>query len=285
MRLAAVIAGLVTSPHFTVIAEEAGSQALLKVLAENRRGIPSGVRILGGHETTIAAHPWQVALVSTAVAANDKSQFCAGSIIAPRWVLTAAHCVDGGTTPAQIAILTGTASLLAGGTRVTVVPNNGIVVHDKWNPKNNDFDIALIHVEADLGGQAIVGFNSKDVSPNTTQTLIVTGWGSQSATSATGTNILQEVFVPYQSQDTCNKKGSYDKQVTQNMFCAGSTSGDTCVKDSGGPATFATPAQTKLIGIVSWGGPCGVPLKFGVYTRISQFVMWVNANSGGEVSW
>lgn len=42
--------------------------------------------IVGGYETTIEEHPWQVSLQLYS------SHRCGGSIIGDRWVLTAAHC-------------------------------------------------------------------------------------------------------------------------------------------------------------------------------------------------
>lgn len=45
-------------------------------------------RIVGGYETSIEQHPWQVSLIDGA------SHSCGGSIIGNQWVLTAAHCTQ-----------------------------------------------------------------------------------------------------------------------------------------------------------------------------------------------
>jgi len=44
--------------------------------------------------------------------------------------------------------------------------------------------------------------------------------------------------------------------------------------DSGGPLVFSDPSdQHTLVGIVSWGKGCGIPMQPGVYTDVSR--AWV----------
>jgi secreted trypsin-like serine protease len=266
---------------------EVGSAPLKKVLAAHRAGQLRDGRIVGGHDTTIAAHPWQVAIVAAGIP-NNLAQFCGGSIIAPRWVLTAAHCVDGGTKPEQISILTGTASLLSEGKRIDIVAG-GILINKDWDLDTHEADIALLHAKEDLGGKAISG-PKPDSDEKDGQDLVITGWGGLDwKQNPPRTNILQEAPVKFISRDLCNQKVSYNHRVTNSMFCAGDyVNGgfDSCGGDSGGPAATSSSPDARLVGIVSWGDEhCGEPKKPEIYTRASQFIPWLRDKTGGEVKW
>ena len=50
------------------------------------------IRIVGGQETEVNEYPWQVGISS---ATSSTNFFCGGSIVSDKWVLTAAHCIDG----------------------------------------------------------------------------------------------------------------------------------------------------------------------------------------------
>jgi secreted trypsin-like serine protease len=247
---------------------------------------PPKARIIGGHNSDFLMNSWQVALLAANRPDNRDAQFCGGSVVAPRWVLTAAHCVDQGTSSDQVAVLTGTASLLVGGERRQVL-HNGILVHEKWNLVPHDSDIALIHVASDLLGDSIHGLAAGEQEPSVGQLVRVTGWGAlawhQTATVLT----LQEIDdLPYVSPVTCNLPVSYDGKITANMICAGFENGraDACTGDSGGPATAVIAANRRIIGIVSWAIGCGFPKYYSVYTRLSQFRDWIKQKTNGEVT-
>ncbi len=160
-------------------------------------------------------------------------------------------------------------------------------MHERWDKISHNFDIAIIHVMSDLNGKAIRGVDPDEKEIQEGQLITVTGWGALSWHHSSGTNDLQVMSVPYVSRTVCNAPASYNRRITENMFCAGKKEGgsDACQGDSGGPATTQNLAGAELIGVVSWGEGCGFPKKYGVYTRVSQFSFWVRTSTEGAVQW
>ena len=64
-----------------------------------------GTRIVGGTNAKPGAWPWQVTMDYKGYAA--KPHWCGGSIIAPQWIVSAAHCFDYGVDPDQYTIVAG----------------------------------------------------------------------------------------------------------------------------------------------------------------------------------
>ncbi len=67
------------------------------------------------------------------------------------------------------------------------------------------------------------------------------------------------------------------EKVSNGMFCAGDLEGqiDACQGDSGGPAIAQVQGRMTLFGITSWGYGCGRPNKPGVYTKVREYVKWI----------
>lgn len=58
-----------------------------------RCGYKPNVRIVGGTEAPQGAWPWQAQLRD--IYASRDEQYCGGTLVAPQWLVTAAHCVTG----------------------------------------------------------------------------------------------------------------------------------------------------------------------------------------------
>ena len=62
------------------------------------------------------------------------------------------------------------------------------------------------------------------------------------------------------------------------MFCAGylEANMDACSGDSGGPFVVTYRDTAFLLGVVSWGEQCAAKGKYGVYTRLGNFLSWIH---------
>ena len=232
-----------------------------------------GGKVIGGVEALPGQAPWQVALGDALIPEPERDAFCGGSIIGDLWVLTAAHCVDADTLASDVAVVHGTVNLDQAGERRRVTQ---IIVHPAYHKSTKDNDIALLRLDRPIGGAVPLTDVPLDASLTERTSVTVTGFG---ATYEDGpmTKQLRILSVPFVSRETCNLRVAYDGEVSENMICAGYELGgrDSCQGDSGGPLTAPRNGQAALVGVVSWGWGCAQANRYGVYTRVANYLDWI----------
>lgn len=246
-------------------------QQLLRQLVGKQQSSQEIVRpmIVGGTEAEEGVHPFQVALVAKSFDRDDyQDQFCGGSLVAERIVVTAAHCVDFITDPGfEVQVLVKARMLDGSGERVDI---KRIHVHPAYDETYLDYDVAVLELETPVTGVPFARLASR---PPTTggAVLRVTGWGTLSDLPKPESPIaLQKVDVPFvpRTDDYCGDLFG----ITPRMLCAGNAGVDSCRGDSGGPLTINSGAGfTELVGIVSWGPVCAAPDLPGVYTNVAEY--------------
>ncbi|XP_020649890.2 duodenase-1 [Pogona vitticeps] len=213
--------------------------------------------IIGGHEAKPHSRPYMAILKS------DEGYMCGGTLIAPQWVMTAAHCMM------EYTVVLGAHNVYHMEKSQQVIGVKSYHMHPGYddNTYANDMLLLKLDFEASLNKdvQIMPLPKSRSDLPEGTPCSIA-GWGLIDKDETTST--LFEANVTIYNRRKCKAFYPY---LEDGMICAGSYNQmrDTSQGDSGGPMI----CRGVVHGVVSYG----YNSPPGVYARVAYYLRWIES--------
>ncbi|XP_051007564.1 anionic trypsin-2-like [Acomys russatus] len=147
-----------------------------------------------------------------------------------------------------------------------------IIKHRNFNSRTLNNDIMLIKLSSPVTLNARVSTVALPTFCARAGTwCLISSWDNTLNFGVNNPDLLQCLDGPVLSQADC--VASYLGEITMNMICVGFLEGgkDFCQGDSGGPVV----CNGELQGIVSWDYGCAQKDNPGVYTKVCNYVSWI----------
>ncbi|XP_032671112.1 transmembrane protease serine 9-like [Odontomachus brunneus] len=226
--------------------------------------------IVGGSRAISGQFPYQISL------RRNGLHLCGGSIIGPKHIVTAAHCVED-MEQSSLTVVTGSISSRPGHGQkheiecIQVHPGYTGLQRDGWKD-----DICVITLKKPItmsNVQNVISLASRDYATGSYRGVI-SGFGKTSVNSDVSPDLLY-ASVNILSRKACtdaHPKRSWNGAFTnENHICTMEQHGiGACQGDSGGPLVI----NGELCGVTSWVVPCAMGYP-DVFTAVYPYLSWI----------
>ncbi|PWI33747.1 serine protease [Vibrio albus] len=241
--------------------------------------------VVNGTQASESEVPWQAYITIAEYA-------CGGTIIADKWVLTAAHCVEG-YSASQITVYVGSSDLTSLSMQTIAVST--MTVNPGYSSSTSINDIAILELAHSIASPAqpikLMSVSEQaeadlEFDLATSDNLFLSGWGYTNADRTASSTDLMKVLLDGVSDDACaDAWGVSSSGISAYFLCANSADSEgACNGDSGGPLVWqnknnASDADKgyRLAGLVSFGPTeqCAMTQYPDVYTQVSSQLSWI----------
>jgi trypsin len=224
-----------------------------------------------GKRTTTDQAPWVAAIEDP-----DGFQFCGGTVISKRFVLTAAHCVVD-STPGSLRVVVGRTDLRTDDGAVYRVDD--VWVHPKYQPVAMRVDLALLLLHSDVTTERLPLATRHHHDDLPEQLASVYGWGR--VDGMTDSPILHTTDLKIDELPACDPYTQPEERARERL--CGLPPGDgeqsICPGDSGGPLV----SGGRLIGVVSSGNKfCDSQFPVSVFARVFSAASSLRAHMNAD---
>ena len=236
---------------------------------------PESKRVVGGTEADPADWP------SVAALAVRGTQFCGASVIAPKAVLTAGHCVVGHDFAFRV--ITQRYDLTTGDGQS--IKAKRVFVHPDYR-RAGKHDLAVVRLRRETNAPTIpLATEAEDqIETAPGAKLRVAGWGDTEPDGQSASDVLMTTPQNVIAAHACRQAFAAFRPKSEICTRGDPVSGDgytsSCYGDSGGPLVADPAAGDLLVGVVSYGGRrCGVR-KPSVYARVADGLHFIRNRAG-----